>query len=210
MPIPIAGSGALQLGLLIYSNREPNNILSEKRAQILSTVLFPDEGVEFRFSIPNCFSSGVVYQFNMSFLYENCFWFTERSVAPYQFKMYFDGTKLISGTDGANILYSAGADECLDCKAPEFLYQFSKSIERLVARFGHVVALQFAYQYVLGREPDRHGLAEKIDALLLRKASIKEVCTSMIFSEEFERRGVAFLPHPTQVLGVWDAGKRGE
>lgn len=213
VPIPTAGvadAGALQIGLLIYSSKEPNNILTEKRAQILSTALFPDEGVEFRVPIPNCFFPGISYEFSLSFLYENYFWFTERSVAPHQFKMYFDGAKLIFGSGDANIIYSGGADGCLDCKEPEFLHLFSSNIERLVARFGHVVAIQFAYQYVLGREPDRYGLAEKVEALLLRKNSIQEVCASMVFSDEFRMRGVEFLPHPDQVLGVWGVGKGGQ
>jgi hypothetical protein len=142
------------------------------------------------------------------------FGFQSGGVPPFAFSLRLNGTRLAiapynqQGASAAplssNKAFRCWAQERHFPKfSPDLLEAVVEAIRAVAIKYGATVAVEFAYEYILGRRADPTGLADKNRLLCEYKLSVEDICAQMLASEEYQARGVLLLRDPFAVIKSW-------
>jgi hypothetical protein len=201
------GGDRLRLGYCVYADANRTSIKFEDRAKFNTQVLEPTYPHEFRAAIPAAATNGDHNLLFLDCLYENRYWFWERGGLPFSFLLRREGDRLriesANSCGSAENSTSRVAERLFPKLSPDLLKLVAESIRAVATKYGTVLAIEFAYLYILGRRADPQGLAEKSRALSQFKMAIEDICAQMMTCEEFRRRDVLRLRDPLVVVKSW-------
>jgi hypothetical protein len=207
----VGSKGSLQLGVRISGSMKPSEAIFEDRVKFLDSRMSCGSNNTFKVSFKNPFTTGSEWYLFFSFLYEDRFWFYAKGIDPHCFYVNFDGSELVlikTKPPGVQpeptvVATSVTVVPGINKDDPRLLVEFSNSMELIANRFGARLAVQFGYQYALGRKADLIGLLDKERALTEHRKTISDICSALLQSDEFRKRNCTFLAHPDRVLSIW-------
>jgi hypothetical protein len=85
----------------------------------------------------------------------------------------------------------------------DLVASLASSLDRIRKRYGPMIAVEFAYAYILARRADSFGLTDKIKQLESGTADFSAICAEMFGSDEYRARGNVLHRTPNIEIDGW-------